>query len=185
MTDEVQWPAHRQGAIARQFALAQARRCAPRAGRIACQPPARRHRARIPMYYLALSIAIVSAACYHLSMKMLPGTVNPFLPLVAAYAMALVLCLIGLALWPEGSRSLSALRPSVFGVALGVVGIEIGFLLAYRAGWNVGYAALVANVCSTIILLPVGLIYFREQITPQKFAGVVLSLAGLALLIKK
>ncbi len=137
------------------------------------------------MYYLALALAVVSAAGYHLSMKMLPATVNPFLPLSAAYAMALGLCLIGLTLWPEGSRSLSALRPSVFGVALGVVGIEIGFLLAYRAGWNVGYAALVANVCSTLLLLPVGLMYFKEQITPQKIAGVALSLIGLGLLIKK
>lgn len=137
------------------------------------------------MYYLALALAVVSAAGYHLSMKMLPATVNPFLPFVVAYALAFLLCVLGLFLWPEGSRSVQALRPSVLGVAICVVGIEVGFLLAYRAGWNVGYAALVANVCSTLLLLPVGLLYFKEQITPQKIAGVALSLIGLGLLIKK
>lgn len=137
------------------------------------------------MYYLALVLAIVSAAIYHLSMKMLPATVNPFLPLAVAYALALVVCLAGLFLWPEGSRSFSSLNLSVLGVAVGVLGIEVGFLFAYRLGWSVGYAALIANVATALILLPIGLIYFRDHLTPQKIAGVAFSLVGLGLLFKK
>lgn len=137
------------------------------------------------MYYFALALAVVSAAVYHLSMKVLPGTVNPFLPLTVAYAMALAICTVGLFLWPEGSRSLQALRPSVIGVALGVVGIEVGFLLAYRAGWNIGYAALAANLGTTLLLLPIGLLFFKDHLSPQRMAGVALSLAGLGLLLKK
>ncbi|MBI2815128.1 MAG: hypothetical protein HYX71_12685 [Opitutae bacterium] len=135
------------------------------------------------MYYLTLLIAVVSAASYHLAIKAQPAAVNPFLPLAVAYLLAFLVCVAGLLLWGEGSRSLAALRPSVLWLALSVVGIEVGFLLAYRAGWNIGYAALLVNVCSTLVLLPVALFYFRDQLSPQKIAGVVLSLGGLALLI--
>lgn len=137
------------------------------------------------MYYAAIAIAIVSSASYHLSIKTQPGTVNPFLPLAVAYLAAFAVCVAGLFLWTEGSRSLAALRPNVLWLALSVVGIEVGFLLAYRAGWNVGYAALAVNVCSALALLPFALLLFKQQIDSGKLAGMVLSLAGLFLLLKK
>lgn len=137
------------------------------------------------MYLLSLAIATTGAVVYHLSMKQLPENLNPFFPLAAAYVGALALCLIGLWLWPTGSRSLSALRPSVAGVAIGVVGIEVGFLLAYRAGWNVGYAALAANAASALVLAPLACLIFKEQFTFNKAAGMALCLAGILLLVKK
>lgn len=137
------------------------------------------------MFYASALVAVVSVAGYHLSIKAQSPTVNPFLPLAAAYFIAFFVCVAGLFIWSEGSRSLTALRPNVVWLALSVVGIEVGFLLAYRAGWNVGYAALLVNVCSTLVLLPVALFYFKDQLGLQKITGIVLSLAGLALLIKK
>lgn len=137
------------------------------------------------MYYAAIAIAIFSSASYHLAIKTQPGGVNPFLPLAVAYLAAFAVCVAGLFLWSDGTRSLSALRPSVLWLALSVVGIEVGFLLAYRAGWNVGYAALAVNVCSTLALLPIALLLFKQQIDTGKIAGVILSLAGLLLLMKK
>jgi drug/metabolite transporter (DMT)-like permease len=137
------------------------------------------------MYYLALVIATVGAVVYHLAMKQLPATLNPFFPLAVAYAGALALCSLGLWLWPDGSRSWHDLRPSVAGVALGVVGIEVGFLLAYRSGWNVGYAALAMNACSALLLAPIAAAFFKEDFGVQKIAGMILSLAGLFLLMKK
>lgn len=82
-------------------------------------------------------------------------------------------------------KSWSALKPGVLAIALAVVGIELGFLLAYRAGVNVGSAALAVNVCSALVLIPLGLWLFKEHLTPAKLAGVALSLGGLALVLKK
>ena len=137
------------------------------------------------MYYAALALTVVSVVGYHATMKLVPPTLNPFLPLAAAYLLAFVLCLLGLWLWPHGSRNWSELRPGVIVIAVAVVGIELGFLLAYRAGMHVGYAALAVNVCSALVLIPLGLWYFKEHLTPAKLAGVALSLGGLALLLKK
>jgi drug/metabolite transporter (DMT)-like permease len=137
------------------------------------------------MYYASLALAVCSVAGYHLAMKLVPAHVNPFLPLAAAYLLAFVLCLVGLFLWPQGSRALGELRPGVLAIAVTVVGIELGFLLAYRAGISVGYAALTVNVASALVLIPIALWFFKDHLTPSKIAGVVLSLGGLALLLRK
>lgn len=137
------------------------------------------------MYYASLALAVLSVVGYHATMKRVPSTLNPFLPLAAAYLLAFLICLLGLWLWPHGEKSWSALKPGVLAIALAVVGIELGFLLAYRAGVNVGSAALAVNVCSALVLIPLGLWLFKEHLTPAKLAGVALSLGGLALLLKK
>ncbi len=136
------------------------------------------------MYYASLALAVCSVAGYHLAMKMVPAHVNPFLPLSVAYLLAFLLCLAGLFLWPTGSRALGELRPGVVALALTVVGIELGFLLAYRAGVSVGYAALTVNVASALVLIPVALWFFKDHLTPSKIAGVILSLGGLGLLLR-
>jgi drug/metabolite transporter (DMT)-like permease len=136
------------------------------------------------MYYASLAIAIASVAAYHLSMKLVPSQVNPFLPLAAAYLLAFACSVAGLFLWPTGVRSVSALHPGVIILGLSVVGIEIGFLLAYRAGVSGGYGALMVNLAATLVLLPVALIFFKDQLTPSKIAGIVFSAIGLALLLR-
>ncbi|HVU16194.1 MAG TPA: EamA family transporter [Candidatus Didemnitutus sp.] len=137
------------------------------------------------MYLLALVIATVGAVVYHVSMKQIPANLNPFYPLIVAYLAAAGICTVGLFVWPDGSRTWRDLNPAVAGVALGVVGIETGFLLAYRAGWNLGYANLAMNACSILILAPLAWLFFRESLSPQKLAGMGLCLAGLVLLVKR
>lgn len=136
------------------------------------------------MYYVSLAIAVTSVVGYHLSMKLVPPHVNPFLPLAAAYLLAFVCCLVGLWLWPHGTRSPGALHPGVIALGLSVLGIEIGFLLAYRAGVSSGFGALLVNVCATVVLVPLAALFFKEHLTPSKIAGAILSLAGLALLLR-
>jgi len=136
-------------------------------------------------YYATLGIAVLGSLTYHLAIKQAPANLNPFFALAVVYALALVLCLIGLAFYPDGSRALRDLRPSVAFVALGVVGIEVGFLLAYRAGWNVGYASLLVNAIGALVLLPIAIYWFKEGVSAAKLGGAALCLAGLALLVKK
>jgi drug/metabolite transporter (DMT)-like permease len=137
------------------------------------------------MYLLALLIATAGAVVYHVSMKQLPAVVNPFFPLIVAYLGAAGICTVGLVAWPDGSRAWRDLNPAVAGVAFGIVGIETGILLAYRAGWSLGYAALAMNAASVLILAPLAWLVFRETLTPQKFAGMGLCLAGLILLVRR
>ncbi len=136
-------------------------------------------------YYLAMLFAVVGSVIYHLCIKKIPSTVNPFFTLFVAYMGAAALCLVGLLAMGEGRRDLAAISPWHFGLALGVVGIEIGFLLAYRVGWQVGYAAISVNVLTTMILIPLGVLTYQERFTLQKAGGLAACIFGLVLLIKK
>ncbi|MBX9348404.1 hypothetical protein [Chromobacterium piscinae] len=136
------------------------------------------------MFFAALLLAVAGSVVYHLSIKQLPQAVNPFFSLAVSYGLAMSLCLAGMWWLPAGQRGMSALNWSSLGVALGILGIEMGFLLAYRAGWNLGYAALSSNVLSTALLLPIGYWLFRENLSPGRLAGLGLSLAGLWMMLR-
>ena len=136
------------------------------------------------MYYTSILIALVGSVIYHTSMKSIPKELNPFFGLAVIYFLAFIISIVAMFCWPDGSRRISDLQFGVGGVALGVLGIEMGFLLAYRAGWHVGYTALMVNVLSVLILLPIAIVFMKQGVTILKLAGIVLSVAGLAMLMK-
>ncbi len=136
------------------------------------------------MYVLAVLLAVAGSVIYHLSIKFVPNEINPFLSLSISYGIALLLCLPGI-YWYGGSRSVQILNWSVGGVALGILGIELGFLLLYRAGGHLGMSSLMTNVASTLLLLPIGLWFFRESFSITRVLGMGLSLCGLWLMMPR
>ena len=66
-----------------------------------------------------------------------------------------------------------------------IVGLEVGYLMAYRAGWNISVGSLVANIILAIILIPVGIIIYKEGFELNKVIGALLCIAGLILINKK
>jgi len=136
------------------------------------------------MFFAALLLAAAGSVIYHLSIKQVPEGLNPFFSLAVSYCAAMLLCLMGMWWLPAGQRNIGSLNWSCLGVALGIFGIEVGFLLAYRAGWNLGYAALSANVLTTLLLLPLGYLLFQEQASPGRIAGLVLCAAGLWMVVR-
>lgn len=58
-------------------------------------------------------------------------------------------------------------------------------MLAYRWGWNISSTSVVVAVTVALILLPIGLWLFREQISWQNATGIAFCLAGLYLLAQK
>jgi drug/metabolite transporter (DMT)-like permease len=134
-----------------------------------------------------MALAVAGGLLYHLVQKVVPAGANPFTVLFHAYLAATLLSLAVVA-WidPKELRAAFA-RPSAVSVLLGVAvfGIEAGFLLAYRSGWPVGWAALVQSLLLTLVLLPIGYLVFREDVSLVRLAGVALCLAGMALLIKR
>ena len=63
-----------------------------------------------------------------------------------------------------------------------VLSVVIGFLLAYRAGWNLGIAAVVVNVVASLLLVPVAVFIFKDQINWVNILGILVCLAGLVML---
>ena len=137
---------------------------------------------------LALSIALIvgSNVLYHIAQKSIPRGVHPLLSVAVTYAVALVVTLLLWPIAPGGSPKLAdvpRLNWATIGVALAAVGIEVGFLLAYRAGWNVSVGSLVVSAAVALLLVPVGLVMFHERLSAANAAGIVLSVVGLVLMM--
>ena len=134
------------------------------------------------MYWFSIVLVVLSNVAYHIVQKNTPETVSPSLTLAATYFTAAVLCFGAYLLFPGKQGFLAGfhhLNWTALALGVAIIGLELGFLLAYRSGWQVSTAALVANIAVAILLLPIGLIFFREALKPVHMAGIVLCVAGL------
>jgi hypothetical protein len=83
----------------------------------------------------------------------------------------------------DGGRAQLVSWPVVV-LALGVVLIEIGFLLAYRTGSVLQWSGVAVNGAAALLLIPIALTVFRESFTAARGAGILLTVFGLVLLTR-
>jgi len=131
-------------------------------------------------------LVIGGSLLYHVAAKSVPKTVAPLAALIGVYFTALVASIVAYAVANRTALSpISAIgHPTIAAVGLGVLMIELGFLLTYRAAWPVSMASVMMNGIVAVLLLPVGAALFGETITFVRLMGVVLCLLGLTLLQK-
>lgn len=137
------------------------------------------------LFYFSISLAIASSALYHFVAKSAPANVNFTVFLLATYATAFFVTLLTFYFFPaqDGlAAEFKKLNWATIGLAVAVVGIEFGFLLTYRAGWNLGIAAVLVNVVASLILLPVAIFIFKDKISWVNAAGIFVCLVGLVML---
>jgi drug/metabolite transporter (DMT)-like permease len=142
---------------------------------------------KLPMFlfYFSITLAICSSALYHFVAKSTPANVNFSVSLLVTYAVALGVTLIAALLFPTDKgffAEIKNLNWASFLLAIAIVGIEFGFLLTYRAGWNLGIAAVLVNVVASLILLPVAIIFFKDKISWVNIVGIFVCLVGLVML---
>lgn len=139
-------------------------------------------------FYAPIILAIVGGVIYQVSQKSIPQTVHPFAAIIVAYVTGIVLCGIGLLIDPavrSWASSLTGTNWAVIGVGVGATTVEIGFLLAYRTGWNLNAASVVMSISLSLLLIPIGLLAFKEHLTLRAAAGIGCCLLGLYLLSKR
>ena len=137
------------------------------------------------LFYFSITLAIASSALYHFTAKSTPSNVNFTISLLVTYAVAFVVTLIGFFFFPitVGIKAeLANLNWASIGLAIAIVGIEYGFLLVYRAGWNLGIAAVLVNVVASLILVPAAILVFKDKLTWVNIMGIFVCLIGLLML---
>jgi drug/metabolite transporter (DMT)-like permease len=140
------------------------------------------------LFHISITLAILSSALYHFSQKQIPAQANPAVSVIVTYVVALLLCLALLYFVPpQGGlmASIKSLNWWTYLLALSIVGLETGFLLVYRSGWNIGLAAVLVNVAASLILVPVALLYFKDKLSWINLAGILVCLIGLFMLTWK
>jgi drug/metabolite transporter (DMT)-like permease len=137
------------------------------------------------LFYFSITLAIVSSALYHFSAKSTPANVNFPISLLVTYAVAIIGTVMIAFVFPAKNGlavELKQLNWASFLLAIAIVGIELGFLLVYRSGWNLGIAAVLVNVIASLILVPVAIFVFKGKLNWVNIFGILVCLVGLVML---
>ena len=132
-----------------------------------------------------IALVVLSNTLYQICAKSVPEGMNPLASLTVTY---LVGAAVSCALYFILNRNANLLReirltnwaPIVLGVV--IVGLEVGFIYAFRAGWQISMAQIVSSAVLAVILIFVGYLLYHEAITWNKIVGIIVCLAGLVLI---
>ena len=138
------------------------------------------------LYVGSIALTIGGNVAYHLLNKSVAPNAHPFASLVATYGVGFIVSLAILAFDARGGvgAGLRQLNWASYLLGAVVVLLELGFLLAYRAGWRISVAALYSNVAVGLLLLPAGMLIYRETLSLPNAAGIVLALISLMLMTR-
>ena len=133
-------------------------------------------------YVWPIALVVFSNVVYQICAKSVPDGVNPFAALTVTYFIGIVAStILYFVTTPDGNliKEYSRLNwtPFVFGIVL--VGLEAGWIYAYKAGWQVSTASIVQGSVLAVALIFVGFLLYHEAFTWNKLVGIVICMIGL------
>lgn len=139
-------------------------------------------------YIWPIGLVVLSNVFYQICAKSVPDKMDPFASLTVTY---IVGALASFIMYCILNKNINIFReygklnwaPIVLGVV--IVGLEVGYIYAYKAGWPVSTAQIVQAALLAVILIFVGYILYKESITRNKIAGIIVCLVGLGLISLK
>lgn len=136
-------------------------------------------------FYVPIALIVASTTLYHFAQKSVPAAVNPIASLAINYVTALAGTLVLIPFFRTSEAVSWSWKnvnwPSMV-VGVSIIGIELGVLLAYRAGWKLSLMSVVSNTASALLLIVIGVSLFHERLSARNVGGAVLCLVGLAMI---
>ncbi len=132
---------------------------------------------------VALPVIVISVIVYHLSQKSIPAGANPLVAIATAYLIAFTFSVLALLITermrvgPELVQNQNWIP--VICLGLTAIGIELGYLYAYRTGWKISTTGITAGAFTTGALALIGVLWFKEGMTLLHAAGIILCMAGI------
>lgn len=136
-------------------------------------------------YIRPLALAVLSNVFYQICAKSVPENMNPLASLTITYVVGAAVSLVLYFALNPGAGLLAEYRKAnwaPFVLCLAIVGLEAGHIYAFKAGWPVSLAQIVQAAVLAVILIFAGRLLFGEPVTWNRVAGIVVCLAGLALI---
>lgn len=134
-----------------------------------------------------LLLVVASAVGYQMGLKEVSDVGDPMASLMVTYLAASVVSFVIYFFQSLGKesffRGVLSVNASAMGLGLAIVGIEVGTLFMYRAGWAVNVAFVVANSLIVAALMLTGFLLYKEKLTLRQVIGVGISLAGLLCIV--
>lgn len=133
-------------------------------------------------YIWPIALVVLSNVVYQICAKNVPGEVNPLASLTVTYTVGAIFSTILYFCTSKHAdlvKEITKMNWAPYILGLTVVGLEVGFICAYKAGWQVSRASIVQSSFLAVALLVVGLLLYNETLTWNKVVGIVICLAGL------
>ena len=139
-------------------------------------------------YVWPIALVVLSNVVYQICAKGVPASIDPFASLTITYLVgALSSAAMYFLLNRHGNivRELTKTNWAPFVLGFVIVGLEVGYIDEYKAGWKVSVAPVVQSAFLAVILIFVGALLYGEVITWNKVAGTLVCLVGLGLINMK
>lgn len=133
-------------------------------------------------YIWPIGLVVLSNVIYQICAKSMPEDIDPFASLTVTYGVSAVVCLILYFAFGKQTdllREYGKLNWVSFAFGLVLVGLEAGWIFAYKAGWKVSTAQVTQSAVLAVALILVGALLFHEKIGWNKIAGVIICMVGL------
>lgn len=136
-------------------------------------------------YIWPIALVILSNVFYQICAKSVPEGMNPFATLTVTYLIGAAASTILFFVLEKNGNLLEEYRklnwaPFVRGIV--IVGLETGWIYAYKAGWQISKGFIVQGAILSVVLLVVGYFCYQEVITWNKLAGIIICLIGLVVI---
>lgn len=132
-----------------------------------------------------IALVVLSNVVYQICAKSVPDKLNPFASLTITYLIGAALsCLLYFIFNKQGNiiKEFTKANWAPFVLGLVIVGLEVGYIYAYKAGWQVSVAPIVQSAFLAVLLVFVGFLLYKESITWNKILGIAICIAGLAVI---
>lgn len=140
------------------------------------------------MYVFSIILIVISNIMYHICSKSIPEKANPFSALFITYITGAIITIIAFKFYKTDKgffQSFEDLNWASILLGFCIVGLELGYTMAYRAGWNISIGSLVANIMVALMLIPIGILFFKEGFEINKILGIVFCIIGLIFINKQ
>ena len=130
-------------------------------------------------------IIVLSNVLYNVCTKSTPSEVNAFATLSVTYLIAAVVSFSTFFITSKDKNIIAEFSKTnwtAFVLGVVIIGLELGYILAYRNGWAMNTASVTANITLAVALIFVSMIFYKESITIKQVAGIVLCGGGLVLI---
>ena len=133
-------------------------------------------------YIWPIVLVVVSNVVYQICAKSVPKDMDAMASLTITYAVGPVCSAVMYFVMNRGGNLIaeySKLNIAPFLLGISVVGLEVGFIYAYKIGWQVSTASIVQSAFLAVVLMFAGALLYHETITVNKAVGIAVCLAGL------
>ena len=138
-------------------------------------------------YIWPIILVVFSNIIYQIATKSVPKNMDPMASLTVTYVVGAICSTVMYFLMNKNGNLLveyQKLNQYPFLLGVSIVGLEVGFIYAYKAGWPISTASIVQSAFLSLALIVVGALLYQETISANKIIGIIICLLGLWLINK-